>query len=156
MKTAGRRTDDQRRFEAEERAIAYLEKFPPDVAFATALMVAFQLAELWSEEHRAILRRGENPEVFKVTEDSFEILRTARTFLPPDVEIDSSAMVDLHRIFRSLHSDDKWMGAYAVAYRACQIFLYGRRQKLDDALPELAASTSETKKNPEGPQGLLE
>jgi hypothetical protein len=154
MTTRGKRTEDQRRFEAEDRAIAYLEKFPPDVALATALMVAFQLAERWSEERRAILRRGENPEVFQISEDDFETLRTARTFLPPNVEIDPSAMVDLRRIFRSLRSDCKWMAANTVACRACQIFLYGQRQKLDDALPELGAAP-DAKNSSSGPPGWL-
>ncbi len=41
MTQLGKGTEEQRRFEAEERAIAYVERFSADVAFATALALEF-------------------------------------------------------------------------------------------------------------------
>src|SRR5436190_2772176 len=47
------------RLEAEDRGVAYLEKSPPHVAFATALTAEAFLAEKWSVEQSKMMERGE-------------------------------------------------------------------------------------------------
>jgi hypothetical protein len=151
-----KRTTEQKLFEAEERAIACLAKLAPDVAAATAVMVAFRLGKLWLEEYRQFFQYGQKPEqVFEISEDDFERLRTARSLLPPDAEVDWSAFVDVSRIFRDLGSDSQWWAAYTVACRACGAFLLGQRQKLDEMEPELVVPGPDTKSRPIGPRGWL-
>jgi hypothetical protein len=135
-------TEHRELLEAEDRAIAYLAKFPPDVAAASALVVAYQLGQQWYHE---ILRRGENPEVFQISEDDFQVMQAWRRLLPLHVEVDRWALNDLRRIFDPLQPDCKWTAAYTVAGRTCRTFLPGNRQKLDEILPDLAASTPEEK-----------
>lgn len=133
--------ENRARFEAEDRANDYLAKLPPDVAFATALMVEFLLATKWAAEYHEILQRGENPEVFQL-EDTFERMRTVRSLVPPDVEVDMIAMDDIRRLLTGLRADVKWYTASMIALRQAQVLL-GRRQKLCDVLPEMEGGANE-------------
>jgi hypothetical protein len=139
MTHLGKKAHEKTRFEAEDRAISYLEKLPPDVAFATALALEFELGTEWAELHRALLRQGKNPLVFQISGDDFERMRTARTLLPPDVDTDWTALIDLRRMLRGLRCDQKWKAASTIACRACSVFI-GQRWRLDKVLPELAST----------------
>jgi hypothetical protein len=133
------RIENRKLLEAEDRAIAHLAKLAPDIAAATALALAYQLGKQWSDEYGEISGRGENPEVFQISEDAFQVMREWRSLLPRDVEVDWWALNDLRRIFGPLQPDCKWMAAYSVAGRTCRTFLPKNRQKLDEMLPDLAA-----------------
>jgi hypothetical protein len=140
-----RKVKNRELLETEDRAIALLAKLPPDVAAASVLVEAFQLGQQWSDEYREILRQGGNPEVFQISEDEFQIMRTVRSLLPPDVEVDWSALVDLRRIFGLLPLDAAWWAAFRVTCRASGTFLLGERRKLSELVPDLAAPTPEMK-----------
>ena len=115
------------RCEAEDLAAAYLEKFPPIVAFATALAVEAFLAKLW-DKHRE--ERGDNnPAVFQISDADFERMRRARAMVPHDVEIDLIAMHEIMRLFGGLPYDQRWRVAYAVAWRTWVRAFVGQRQR---------------------------
>jgi hydrogenase maturation factor HypF (carbamoyltransferase family) len=121
------------RCEAEDRAAAYLEKFPPIVAFTTALAVQIFLAELWSIKDRKMLERGDNPVVFQISDNDIERMRQARAMVPRDVEIDLIAMHEIMRLFDGLPYDQRWKVASAVAWRAYVHAFLGQRQRFHNS-----------------------
>jgi hypothetical protein len=105
------------RFEAEDRAAAYLEKFSPHVAFATALMTEAFLAEKWSVEQTKMRQRGDTRKVFQICADDFERMREARKLVPPDVEVDPIAMEHVLALLTGFSPDVMWQAASTVAQR---------------------------------------
>ena len=105
------------RLEAEDRTVAYLEKFPPHVAFATALMAEAFLAEKWSVEHSKMMQRGDTRKVFQISADHFEMMREARKLVPPDVEVDPIAMERVLALLTGFPPDVTWKAACTVAWR---------------------------------------
>ena len=63
------------RFDAEDRALAYLSKFTAEVALATALSVEQSLAIIWEDEQREMIRRDDPREEFQIISRSYERAR---------------------------------------------------------------------------------
>jgi hypothetical protein len=134
--TAGRLA----RLEAEDRAVAYLEKFSPLVAFATALMAEAFLAEKWSAEQSKMMERGDTRKAFRISADDFQRMREAREFVPPDVEVDLIAMERVLALLTGFPPDVMWHAASTVAWRLGVRALLGQRQKFHDFVPNLGTS----------------
>jgi hypothetical protein len=133
------------RLAAEDRAVTYLEKFSPHVAFATALMAEAFLAEKWSVEQSKMMQRGDTRKVYEISANNFERMRKAREFVPPDVEVDLIGMQRVIALLAGFPSDVGWMAASTVAWRMGVRALLGPRQKFDDFLPDLLASVQASK-----------
>jgi hypothetical protein len=118
--------------EVEEHAVAYLQKLPPRVAFATALMAESFLGQKWSVEQSEMLQRGDTRKAFPISDDDFQRIREARTFLPPDVEVDLIAMHHVISLVSGFTLDLGWKTASAIAWRAAVLALWGERQQLDE------------------------
>lgn len=102
---------------AEDRAFEHLEKFPPEVAFATALAAEIMLAEQWASEQNAMLQRGDNSVVFRIADHDFQIMAQARDMVPPGGKAHIEGLHLLLRHFDSLPLDQRWKVASAVAFR---------------------------------------
>ena len=128
------------RFDAEDRAVAYLAKFPSEVAFATALMAESMLAAKWSAEHAEMMQRGDNRKVFQITDDDFQRMREARDMVPPGGKVHIEALHHILRLLSGLQPDEKWKLASAIAFRAAV-----RAFVPDGFLPEPGASAPYTR-----------
>jgi hypothetical protein len=124
------------RLAAEDRAVTYLEKFSPHVAFATALMAEAFLAEKWSVEQSKMMQRGDTRKVYEISANHFERMRK---------EVDLIGMQRVIALLAGFPSDVGWMAASTVAWRMGVRALLGPRQKFDDFLPDLLASVQASK-----------
>jgi len=133
-------TERLARLEAEDRAIAYLEKFPPLVAFATALMVEAFLAKKWSVEQTRMSQRGDTREVFQISDDDFDRMREARELIPSDVEVSLIAMERVLALLAGFPPDAMWNSASRVAWQMGVRALLGERKRFHDFMPNFYAS----------------
>jgi hypothetical protein len=132
---SGETAEKLARFDAEDRAVAYLAKFSPEVAFATALMAESMLAAKWSAEQAEMMQRGDNRKVFQIAEDDFQRMREARDLVPPGGKVHIEALHLITRLLSGLRPDEKWKVASAIHFRAAV-----RALLPDGFLPEPGAS----------------
>jgi hypothetical protein len=103
------------RFDAEDRALAYLTKFTAEVALATALSVEQSLAITWEEEQREMIRRDDPREVFQIRSYHMKELDAALAKIPPGVQSSDDAERHLLNLLSSFPPDQAWFVARKVA-----------------------------------------
>jgi len=103
------------RLEAEDRAVVYLDKFPPQVALATALSVELSLATSWEEEQREMIRQGDTREVVQIFASDMKELNAALAEIPPGVQSDAAAEQYLFDLLADFPPDRAWRVAHKVA-----------------------------------------
>lgn len=103
------------RLEAEDRAVVYLGKFPPQVALATALSVELSLATSWEEEQREMIRQRDPREVVQIFASDMEELNAALAEIPPGVQSDAAAEQHVFDLLADFPPDRAWRVAHKVA-----------------------------------------
>jgi hypothetical protein len=103
------------RIRAEDDAVSYLGKFPPEVAFVTARNVEKTLAIRWEAEQEQMIRRGDPREVACMTGRHKRELDYAIAQMPPDVQSDAAAEQHVIRLLANLSPDWAWWVAHLVA-----------------------------------------
>jgi hypothetical protein len=101
------------RLEAEDRAVVYLGKFPPQVALATALSVELSLATSWEEEQN---KRFLQPrEVVPIMPSDMQQLNAALDKIPPNIHSDAVAEQHVINLLADFSPDWAWWIAHKVA-----------------------------------------
>jgi hypothetical protein len=103
------------RFEAEDRALAYLTKFTAEVALATARSVELSLATSWEGEQREMIRQGDPRVVFRITPNDMQKLHDALAEIPPGVKSNEDAERHLFDLLSGFPPDQAWLVAHKVA-----------------------------------------
>ena len=102
-------------FEAEDRAVAYLGKFPPQVALATALSVELSLATSWEDEQSEMMRRDDPREVYRITDDKLQSVKAAFAAIPANVRPDDNAEQYIIDLLADFPLDRAWLVAHKIA-----------------------------------------
>jgi hypothetical protein len=103
------------RIRAEDDAVRYLGKFPPEVAFVIARNVEKTLAIKWDAEQEEMIRRGDPREVLCMTDTDKRNLDHAVARIPPDIQSDAAAEQHVIRLLAKLSPDGAWWVAHLVA-----------------------------------------
>jgi hypothetical protein len=133
------KSEYEARCNAEDSAVAYLATFPPEVAFATALMAESMLAAEWAAEQTKMMERGDNRKVYQIGEDDFQRMREARKFISPGGRVHIEALHCILRLIREFEPDKKWKTASAIAFRAAARVIFP-----DGFFPEAGAASTST------------
>jgi hypothetical protein len=120
--------------DAEDRAVVYLDKFPPQVALATAVTVEWLKAMKWWIEQSEMIRRNDPREVFRITDDKFREVKAAFFAIPPGVKSDAVAQQHVIDLLANFPPDQAWLIARKVAHWEA---VFARTKH-----PELGASSS--------------
>jgi hypothetical protein len=99
---------------AEDDAVAYLHKFDPAVALATACSVAQTLAIKWEAEQEEMRRRRDPRKVMCLTDRQRDELHSALASVPPGVHPDAAAAHRLLQILNDLPPDRAWWVSHLV------------------------------------------
>ena len=99
---------------AEDAAVAYLHKFDPAVAFATACSVERTLGIKWEAEQEEMRRRRDPRKVMEISSTRVRELNVALARLPQGVRPDPAAERYLLQIFKGLPPDRAWWIARTV------------------------------------------
>jgi hypothetical protein len=99
---------------AEDAAVAYLHKFDPAVAFATACSVERTLGIKWEAEQEEMRRRRDPRKVMEISSARVRELNVALARLPQGVRPDPAAERHLLQIFKGLPPDRAWWKARTV------------------------------------------
>jgi CO/xanthine dehydrogenase Mo-binding subunit len=110
------------RFDAEDRAVVFLDKLPSKVALATALSVEESLATRWSEEQSEMMRRDDPRPVFHIGPSDIQKLNAALAAIPSDVTSDEGAEQYILHLLADLPTDQAWLVARKVA-RSAAVFV---------------------------------
>jgi hypothetical protein len=102
-------------FEAEDRAVVYLDKFPPQVALATALSVELALATRCEEEQSEMIRRDDPREVYPITDDKLQSVKAAFAAIPANVRPDNNAEQYIINLLADFPLDRAWRVAHKIA-----------------------------------------
>src|ERR1035437_3581160 len=120
------------RLEAEDRAVVYLGKLPPQVALATALSVELSLATSWEEEQNE--RFLQPREVVGIMPSDMQQLNAALDKIPPNIRSEAAAEQHVFDLLMDFPPDHAWWIAHKIAKWA----EFDARMKH----PELGASSS--------------
>lgn len=120
--------------DAEDRAVVYLGKLPPQVALATALNVEWSLATKCAAIQSEMWRRRDQSKVVAITLADFQWLIKALVATEPGVHSDTAAEQHVIDLLTDFSSDWAWWIARKVAKWA----EFDARMKR----PELGASSS--------------
>jgi hypothetical protein len=99
---------------AEDEAVAYLHKFDPAVALATACSVEQTLAIEWEAEQEEKRRRRDPRKVMEIGSTRVRELDVALARLPQGVHPDIAAEQQLLQILKDLPRDRAWWVARTV------------------------------------------
>ena len=99
---------------AEDDAVAYLHKFDPAVALATACSVEQTLAIKWEAEQEEMRRRGDPRKVMWLTDRQRRELYSALAKVPPGDHPDTAAEHQLLQILKDLPPDRAWWVSHLV------------------------------------------
>jgi hypothetical protein len=99
---------------AEDEAVAYLHKFDPAVAFATACSVELTLAIKWEAEQEEMRRRCDPRKVMEISDTRVSELHFALASLPQDIHPDAVAERHLLHILKDLPPDRAWWVSHLV------------------------------------------
>ncbi len=99
---------------AEDEAVAFLHKFDPAVAFATACAVERTLAIEWEAEQEEMRRRRDPRKVREIGSTRVRELDAALARLPQGVHPDIAAEQQLLQILKDLPRDRAWWAARTV------------------------------------------
>jgi hypothetical protein len=99
---------------AEDAAVAYLHKFDPAVALATACSVEQTLAIKWEAEQEEMRRRGDPRKVMCLTDRQRGELGSAIAKVPKGVYPDTAAEHHLLQILKDLPPDRAWWVSHLV------------------------------------------
>ena len=127
---------------AEDAAVAYLHKFDPAVAFATACCVEQALAIDWEAEQEEMRRRRDPRKVKVISSSRVRELDVALASLPQGVHPDIAAEQQLLQILKDLPRDRAWWVARTVVrYQDAQFdrsqLPADREQRADVPISEL-------------------
>jgi hypothetical protein len=103
------------RLEAEDRAVVYLGKFPPQVALATALSVESSLATRWEEEQNERIRQRDPRDVVQIMPSDMQQLNHALDKIPPNIRSDAAAEQHVIDLLVDFPPDRAWWIAHKVA-----------------------------------------
>jgi hypothetical protein len=103
------------RLEAEDRAVVYLGKFPPQVALATALSVELSLATSWEEEQNERIRQRDPREVVQILPSDMQQLNAALEKIPPHIRSDAAAEQHVIDLLADFPPDWAWWIAHKAA-----------------------------------------
>jgi hypothetical protein len=120
------------RLEAEDRAVVYLGKFPPQVALATALSVELSLATSWEEEQNERIRQRDPRDAVQIMPSDMQQLNAALDKIPPNIRSDAVAEQHVIDLLADFPPDRAWWIAHKVAKWA----------EFDARMMELGASSS--------------
>jgi hypothetical protein len=121
------------RFDAEDRAVAYLAKFPPPVARAIALYVEWSLATKCAAEQSEMWRRRDPSKVFPIALDDFQKLIAALAEIPSGVHSDTAAEQHTIDLLADFPPDQAWFVAHKIAKWA-EFYALMKRPELDASL----------------------
>jgi len=99
---------------AEDEAVAFLHKFDPAVAFATACSVERTLAIKWEGEQEEMRRRRDPRKVMEISDTRLSELHFALASLPQGVHPDAAVERQLLQILKDLPPDRAWWVSYLV------------------------------------------
>jgi hypothetical protein len=99
---------------AEDEAVAYLHKFDPAVAFATACSVEQTLAIKWETKQEEMRRRRDPRKVMCINARRLRELDVALASLPQGVHPDPAAERHLLQILKDLPPDRAWWVSHLV------------------------------------------
>ena len=99
---------------AEDEAVAYLHKFDPAVAFATACSVEQTLAIKWETEQEEMRRRRDPRKVMEISSTRVSELYSALARVPQGVHPDAAAEHHLLQILKGLPPDRAWWVSHLV------------------------------------------
>jgi hypothetical protein len=99
---------------AEDQAVAYLHKFDPAVAFATACSVEQILGIKWETEQEEMRRRRDPRKVMEISSTRVRELEAALASLPQGVYSDAAAEHQLLQILEDLPPDRAWWVSHLV------------------------------------------
>ena len=99
---------------AEDAAVAYLHKFDPAVALATACSVERTLAIKWEAEQEEMRRRRDPRKVMCLTDRQRSELDCASARVPQGVYPDAAAEYQLLQILKDLPPDRAWWVSHLV------------------------------------------
>ena len=105
---------------AEDDAVAYLHKFDPAVAFATACSVERTLAIKWEAEQEEMRRRRDPRKVMCITDRQRRELHFALARVPQGVHPDAAAEHQLLQILKDLPPGAWWVAHLVVRYQDVQ------------------------------------
>ena len=94
--------------------VAYLHKFDPAVAFATACSVERTLGIKWEAEQEEMRRRRDPRKVMEISSTRVRELNVALARLPQGVHPDPAAERHLLQIFEGLPPDRAWWVSHRV------------------------------------------
>jgi hypothetical protein len=127
-----------RHYGAEDEVVAYLHKFDPAVALATACSVDQTLATKWEVEQEEMRRRCDPRKVMCLTDRQRGELNCALARVPPGVHLDAAAAHRLMQILKDLPPDRAWWVSHLVVrYEDHQFQLSKRRStecRLDQSI----------------------
>jgi hypothetical protein len=101
------------RLEAEDRAVVYLGKFPPQVALATALSVELSLATSWEEEQNE--RFLQPREVVGIMPSDMQQLNAALGKIPPNIRSEAAAEQHVFDLLMDFPPDRAWWIVHKIA-----------------------------------------
>jgi hypothetical protein len=99
---------------AEDDAVAYLHKFDPAVAFATACSVERTLAIKWEAEQEEMRRRRDPRKVMEISDTRLSEIHFALASLPQGVHPDAAVERQLLQVLKDLPPDRAWWVSYLV------------------------------------------
>jgi hypothetical protein len=106
---------------AEDEAVAFLHRFDPAVAFATACSVEQTLGIKWEAEQEEMRRRKDPRKVMGISSTRVRELDVALASLPQGVQPDAAAERHLLQILKDLPPDRAWWVSHlAVRYQDFQ------------------------------------
>ena len=120
----------------EDRAIQYLRDLSPATAFATALEAEHFVATRWAAKQTKVLQSGDSRNIFRIEDADVQMMRQARSMVPPDGMVNFEALHLILRTLGDLPLDQKWKVTLAIVLRAT-----GRYLLSDDLAPGTAEST---------------
>jgi hypothetical protein len=129
---------------AEDDAVAYLHKFDPAVALATACSVEQTLATKWEVEQEEMRRRHDPSKVMCLTDRQRSELHSALVKIPPGIKPHGPAEQRLLQILKDLPPDRAWWVSHLVvryqdAYFGRSQLPADREQRADVPICELVA-----------------
>jgi hypothetical protein len=102
-------------FRAEDAAVEYLGKYPPDVALVVARRVEGRLAIRWQKEQSELMSRGESRVIFPITERHLRDLNFALARIP-NVPSDAVGEEQILALLADLPTDRAWWVAHKAAH----------------------------------------
>jgi hypothetical protein len=121
---------------AEDDAVAYLHKFDPAVAFATACSVEQTLGIKWEAEQEEMRRRRDPRKVMCISSTRVRELDVALARLPQGVHPDAGAERHLLQIVKDLPPDRAWWVSHLVVRYENVQFQRSQRPPIEGGLDQ--------------------